>query len=65
MLLLIEQPHIHRADYFVWEQKNGSWSSKAAELAAGWRSGWLKWNEKIEEEADNGDKTPSKLCSSQ
>lgn len=35
MLLLIEQPRIHGADYFVWEQKNGSWTSKAAELVGG------------------------------
>ena len=49
-----------------------SWTSKAAESVVGWMSGRLKHSCRQKkkkntegEAADNGDETPSKLCSSQ
>lgn len=55
--LLIEYPCIHWADYFDWKHKMvpGSW--RMAEI--------LRQTEIAVEAADNGDKTPAKLSSSQ
>lgn len=65
-LLLIEKLCIHRGHYFVWKQKKGLWTSKAAGLTVVLEE-WVAEKKRNTggQVADNGDETPSKLCSSQ